>query len=98
MTDKDANGQNTSTTRRTIILGAATAAAALPLMTERALAAGTVPQKTAQYQDHPKGAAKCGGCNYYLPGKDPKGPGACKQVAGAISPNGWCIFYAAKHA
>lgn len=91
MTDKSAN-------RRTLILGAAATAAALPLLAPRQAQAGVVTQKNAQYQNHPKGAAQCSKCNYFLPGKDPKGPGACKQVAGVIAPNGWCIFYAAKAA
>jgi hypothetical protein len=96
MSDKNVTG-GAASTRRTVILGAAVVAAA-PLLAGEAHAAGTVPQKTAQYQPTPKGAAQCSKCNYFLPGKDPKGPGACKQVAGVIAPTGWCIFFAAKHA
>ncbi len=97
MSDKNVTKDCTSSTRRTVILGAAIAAAA-PLMVQEAHAAGTVPQKTAQYQPKPKGAAQCSKCNYFLPGKDAASPGACKQVAGVIAPTGWCIFYAVKHA
>ena len=33
----------------------------------------------------------------FLPGADPNGPGACKVVAGPISPTGWCTLFAPKH-
>jgi len=84
-------------TRRTIILGAATVAT-LPLLAPKdAKAAGVITQANAKYQSQPKGAAHCAICNYYLPNpKDPKANGQCKQVAGSISPNGWCQFYAKK--
>ncbi len=49
-----------------------------------------------QYQDHPNGSQACGGCSYFLPGKTATAPGACRVVAGPISPHGWCTAYAAK--
>jgi hypothetical protein len=55
-----------------------------------------VTQDNAKYQPNPKGAAQCSKCKYFLPGKTPTANGACKQVAGVISPNGWCQFYAKK--
>ncbi len=54
------------------------------------------PQNAVQYQTKPKGAAKCSGCKFYIPNKVATANGACKVVAGAISPNGWCVVYAAK--
>jgi hypothetical protein len=54
------------------------------------------PQNAVQYQDKPKGDAKCSGCKFYIAGKDAKAKGACKVVAGDISPNGWCVVYSAK--
>jgi hypothetical protein len=54
------------------------------------------PQNAVQYQDKPKGSAKCSGCKFYLPGKDAKAKGKCSVVAGDISPNGWCVVYSAK--
>lgn len=54
------------------------------------------PQTAVQYQDKPKGDAKCSGCKFYIPGKDAKAKGQCKVVAGDISPEGWCVVYSAK--
>ncbi len=70
---------------------AAASAAAAP-----ALADSKSPQNAVQYQDKPKGAAKCSGCKFFQPGKTATAKGACKVVAGAISPNGWCVVYSAK--
>ncbi len=82
-------------TRRTV-LGAAAALAVLPVVIPTAASAGVVTQANAKYQDKPKGAAHCAICTYFIPGPKPDANGACKQVAGSISPNGWCQFYAKK--
>lgn len=80
--------------RRSIVIGAAGIAA---LALAPAVAnAGVVTQANAKYQPTPKGPAKCGICKYFIPGAKPDAMGTCKQVAGAISPNGWCQFYAKK--
>ena len=85
---------NKPATRRTILAGAALLAG-LPLLAQpRQAQAGTMPQANAKYQTSPKGTFKCSGCNYFVPGAT----GACKIVAGVISPNGWCQLYAPKHA
>ena len=81
--------------RRSVVVGAA-AMAALPLVLPTQASAGVVTQANAKYQNQPKNGAHCAQCNYYLPGPKPDAPGACKQVAGVISPNGWCQFYAKK--
>ena len=81
--------------RRTLAIGAAMLAAA-PLLAPGTAAAGVVTQKNAKYQPLPKGAAQCSQCKYFLPGPKANAPGACKQVAGVIAPNGWCQFYAKK--
>lgn len=85
--------------RRTILLGIAglTGASAL-VQSQGAVAAGGVTQANAKYQPNPKGAQQCSKCNYFLPGAKADGPGQCKVVSGAISPNGWCQLFAAKHA
>jgi len=44
-------------------------------------------QKTAGYQDTPKGDQSCANCSLFKP------PASCILVDGAISPNGWCRFY-----
>ncbi len=81
--------------RRTVVLGAAVVAS-LPLLAPAAAQAGVVTQANAKYQTMPKGANKCSICNYYIPGPKPGANGTCKQVAGSISPNGWCQFFAKK--
>ncbi len=83
--------------RRSVAVGAAMLAAA-PFLAPTTASAGVVTQQNAKYQPAPKGPAHCSLCKYYLPGAKPDAPGACKQVAGVISPNGWCQFYAKKAA
>lgn len=55
------------------------------------------PQKAVMYQDKPKDGKKCYQCRFYIDNaKDPaKANGGCTQVSGSISPNGWCVVYAA---
>ncbi len=55
--------------------------------------AGALAQSAVQYQKQPKGGAKCSQCKFYINGKSATSPGECTQVAGAISPNGWCVVF-----
>jgi hypothetical protein len=57
---------------------------------DAAMAQSKTSQATAKYQDHPNKGQQCSGCNYFRP------PHACQLVAGTISPNGWCSFFAKK--
>lgn len=57
---------------------------------DAALAQSKTSQATAKYQDHPKNGQQCSGCNYF------RAPHGCQLVAGTISPNGWCSFFAKK--
>jgi hypothetical protein len=41
------------------------------------------------YQDQPKGISSCATCSFF------QAPKACTLVEGVVSPNGWCILYAA---
>ncbi len=86
-------------TRRTILIGAATAAA-LPLIAAAgaANAAGTMPKTNVKYQATPKGAQQCSKCNYFLAGKGPNGTNLCKIIAGPIDATGWCTMFAPKPA
>lgn len=52
------------------------------------------PQNAVMYQDKPKDGKKCSGCKFYIKGKTATANGACTQVAGSISPNGYCVVYA----
>jgi High potential iron-sulfur protein len=74
------------------------AAGAVVLTASEASAAATVDQKTAQYQSKPKNGQQCSTCTLYVPAKSnpSKANGTCKIVKGAISPTGWCKFYAKK--
>jgi len=56
----------------------------------------TMDPKTAAYQTTPKSGAQCSTCSLYIPGKSMSANGTCKLVKGAISPKGWCKFYAKK--
>ena len=56
----------------------------------RAAAQQKLTPAAAQYQDKPKGQQMCGVCVNFQP------PNACKFVQGTISPNGWCLLFAAK--
>ena len=81
--------------RRSVVIGAA-AAAAVPFLAPGQAAAGVVTQKNAKYQLTPKNGGQCSMCKFFLPGPKPDANGGCKQVAGVISPHGWCQFYAKK--
>jgi hypothetical protein len=84
------------TSRRTVLIGAGLLAAALPLAAPGLAVAGVVTQANAKYQNQPKNGAHCSQCNYFIAGPKPDANGTCKQVAGSISPNGWCQFFAKK--
>ena len=65
-------------------------AAGLGLATGSAHAEETPPklsQADAQYQTTPKGMFSCAVCTFFIK------PNACKVVAGAISPAGWCKLF-----
>jgi hypothetical protein len=52
-------------------------------------------QNAVQYQNKPKDGKKCSQCRFYVNGKSKTANGACTQVAGSISPNGYCLVFAA---
>ncbi len=74
-----------------LVGSAAALSAGFALMqSEPADAQSKTPKKVAKYQDHPKGSQQCSSCRFF------KAPNSCQLVAGKISPNGWCSFYAKK--
>jgi len=81
---------------RRISRKAALAVVALPVLgaavagTQQAAEAAKSSQAAVKYQNKPKNGQKCSGCRFFTP------PGACQIVAGKISPNGWCVAFAAK--
>ena len=56
----------------------------------RAQAQPKTSKKVAKYQTHPHNGQHCQICRYFKP------PHSCQLVAGTISPNGWCSFFAKK--
>jgi hypothetical protein len=64
-------------------------AAALTAGTNAAMAA-KLPQKAVSYRDTPNAGKKCSDCSLFEP------PKSCKNVAGDINPNGWCLLWRAK--
>jgi hypothetical protein len=90
------------------MLTLALAGAVLPVLPAAAAPQAKAAKKAAQYQDHPKDGKMCGQCRFFIakggkPGEGMMGggmgpgkmaDGTCQIVAGAISPMGWCQFYA----
>jgi hypothetical protein len=75
----------------TLVGSVAIVGAALSLGDSRMAAAQSkTSQQTAKYQDHPNNGSSCATCNFFRP------PQSCQLVAGTISANGWCSFYAKK--
>ena len=78
--------------RRSLLTGAAVAAACGVLCHPTPANAAKMSQKAALYQGAPKGGQRCDTCTLFLPDS------GCKIVDGTIRPEGWCKFYVAKHA
>ncbi|VTZ49950.1 Iron oxidase [Methylocella tundrae] len=73
-------------TRRTL-LQAGVGALSLLGLSGRSAQAAKVSQAAVAYRGSPKGAQSCSNCRLFI------APNACKQVDGAISPNGWCRIW-----
>jgi hypothetical protein len=84
-------------TRRSFIGSALVLPLLAGAVTSEALADGSKASKDSMhYQTSPNGSMQCSGCRFFTPGQDAKSDGTCKIVDGAISPNGYCMAYAAK--
>ncbi len=81
---KSATRRNVLRTGVTVLAGTVGLAAAARAQDQK------IAQELVQYQAQPKEGAKCSGCAQF------QAPNACAIVAGAISPNGWCVAYAPK--
>jgi hypothetical protein len=69
----------------------------LPLLARPSAArAGNASKDDFHYQDHPNEEKRCANCVQFIPAGDAQQPGACKIVAGSISPNGWCMAFTPK--
>ena len=74
----------------TIIAGSAAAIAASARAFAADAGSGKVSQQASAYQTSPKNGQRCTDCALYI------APASCKLVEGAISPAGWCKFFAKK--
>ena len=77
------------TSRRKILQAAIGAVGAVSIfgLSARSAKAAKVSQKAVAYQNSPKGDQNCANCRLFT------GPNSCKQVEGAVSPNGWCRIW-----
>jgi len=76
--------------RRYLLSNAACAAgmgAVAMLGTTMTAHAAKMSQKTAAYQNSPKGKQRCDNCALF------QSPSACKSVEGPIAAQGWCAVY-----
>jgi hypothetical protein len=77
--------------RRTLFISAGVAP--IVALTGSATEAATkISQSAVHYQNAPNDGRDCDDCNHFM------APNACKLVAGAISPKGWCPLWARKAA
>lgn len=58
--------------------------------------ASKASQESMHYQTTPNGKMHCSLCKFFIPGQDAQSSGTCQIVDGAISPNGYCMAFAAK--
>jgi hypothetical protein len=76
--------------RRSVLLhGAAcvTGVATILVANADSANANPLPKTAVNYQDTPKGDRQCSNCSLFV------APNACKNVAGDISPKGWCVLW-----
>ena len=64
---------------------------AVALVAERAEAGNQISQAAADYQPIPKNGAQCDICTLFQP------PISCTLVAGNISTQGWCKYFAPRN-
>ena len=79
--------------------GAAIAMIPVVALSGKVMASTNAAMRTAmKYQDKPSGEKRCETCMQFVPGKKPKDLGGCKVIPGdtEISPNGYCVAWAAK--
>lgn len=85
-----ASDSNDGFSRRSVLVrGVACAAGAAAILTVAAepAMASQLPKAVVGYQDKPHDGQQCSECALFVK------PNACKNVAGTISPNGWCRLY-----
>jgi len=66
------------------------------MVTRRAGADSKATQASMRYQNTPNGSMHCALCKFFIPGQGANANGSCQIVEGSISPNGYCMAFAAK--
>ena len=84
--------------RRRLLKRSAIMLAAIPILAlKRPAFAGNASKSDFHYQDHPNGGKRCSDCIEFFPAQQAgSSDGACRIVAGPISPNGWCMAFTRK--
>jgi hypothetical protein len=79
-----------SISRRTALIQSATGAVAVALAgcATSMKVQGNESKMDAQYQDRPRGLARCGLCKHFIPAN------GCEIVVAPVQANGWCQHYA----
>jgi High potential iron-sulfur protein len=86
-----------SLSRRAFLGGVVVLPALAGLSAANAAADGSkASQASMHYQTSPNGNMQCSKCQFFIPGQDAQSNGTCRVVDGSISPNGYCIAFAAK--
>ena len=82
-------------TRHEVLVRALRAFSGLALLAltgqPRKAAAAKAQKEEVAYQDRPKAGKSCASCRQFSP--TAAGKGTCAVVEGAVSANGWCVFY-----
>lgn len=86
----------TSLTRRTFLGGAIVLPAFAALAAAARADSSKASQSAMHYQSSPNGDMRCSGCRFFIAASDASANGTCQIVDGSISPNGYCMGYAAK--
>lgn len=72
---------------RRALLGGALGVLALPAAAQPVPLPRQLTQAEAEYEPRPRGIAMCLSCTLFVR------PNLCRQVAGEVSPEGWCKLY-----
>jgi hypothetical protein len=89
MADKQEQSLEKISRRSALLHGAACATSVVTVLVANAnsVRANPLPKTAVNYQDKPKGDRQCSGCSLFV------APKSCKNVAGDISPDGWCMLW-----
>jgi hypothetical protein len=88
---RDAQNVVAKVSRRAVFQRIAVTGGAAALLLGTALPSkAKMLQKSAGYQEMPKGDQSCSNCSLFSP------PASCSLVDGTITPHGWCRFHQIK--